>query len=108
MKLVISNDFSVGVSEDPIFSYQVVEQQQCELYFFKISEQLDPNRLILWISVNYVRPVIILGALKDRINDELVTRNPDRFSSCVPREFSDQILHSQAQGERVACFKVVD
>ncbi|VDO75243.1 unnamed protein product [Heligmosomoides polygyrus] len=50
------------VSEDPIFSYQVVEQQQ----------------------LNYVRPVIILGALKDRINDELVTRNPDRFSSCVP------------------------
>ncbi|KAE9414006.1 hypothetical protein Angca_004539, partial [Angiostrongylus cantonensis] len=35
-------------------------------------------------ELNYVRPVIILGALKDRINDELVTRNPDRFSSCVP------------------------
>lgn len=55
-------DQELGVSEDPIFSYQVVEQQQ----------------------LNYVRPVIILGALKDRINDELVTRNPDRFSSCVP------------------------
>ncbi|KAL6741938.1 hypothetical protein Aduo_015145 [Ancylostoma duodenale] len=55
------SDF-IGVTEDPIFSYQVVDQQQ----------------------LNYVRPVIILGALKDRINDELVTRNPDRFSSCVP------------------------
>ncbi|VDM54534.1 unnamed protein product [Angiostrongylus costaricensis] len=64
--------FSVGVSEDPIFSYQVVEQQQ----FFTAVELL--------FAVNYVRPVIILGALKDRINDELVTRNPDRFSSCVP------------------------
>lgn len=40
-----------------------------------------------YVSVNYVRPVIILGALKDRINDELVSRHPDRFSSCVPRKF---------------------
>lgn len=26
----------------------------------------------------------MLGALKDRINDELVTRQPSRFASCVP------------------------
>jgi guanylate kinase len=45
-----------------ILSYEAVEQQQ----------------------LNYVRPVIVLGALKDRINDDLVTRNPERFSSCVP------------------------
>ncbi|CAJ0583849.1 unnamed protein product, partial [Mesorhabditis spiculigera] len=52
----------MGSGEEPILSYQVVEQQQ----------------------LNYVRPVIILGALKDRINDELVKRFPDRFGSCVP------------------------
>lgn len=38
-------------------------------------------------AVNYPRPVIILGAMKDRINDELVQRDRDRFSSCVPRKF---------------------
>ncbi|CAI5454599.1 unnamed protein product [Caenorhabditis angaria] len=51
-----------NISEEPVFSYQTVDQQQ----------------------INYVRPVIILGALKDRINDELVSRDPNRFSSCVP------------------------
>ncbi|MCP9263439.1 Disks large 2 [Dirofilaria immitis] len=51
-----------GASEDPIMSYVAVERQQ----------------------INYPRPVIILGAMKDRINDELVLRDRDRFSSCVP------------------------
>ncbi|CAD5234703.1 unnamed protein product [Bursaphelenchus xylophilus] len=49
-------------AEEPIFTYEVVTQQQ----------------------VNYVRPVIILGALKDKINDELVTKFPNKFGSCVP------------------------
>jgi len=30
------------------------------------------------------RPVIILGPLKDRINDDLITDFPDRFASCIP------------------------
>uniref|UniRef100_A0A915EJH4 Uncharacterized protein n=1 Tax=Ditylenchus dipsaci TaxID=166011 RepID=A0A915EJH4_9BILA len=51
-----------GSVEEPIFSYETVEPQ----------------------NINYVRPVIVLGALKDRINDELISRQPDRFSSCVP------------------------
>ncbi|MFH4973807.1 hypothetical protein AB6A40_000516 [Gnathostoma spinigerum] len=52
----------LGTSEEPIPSYVVVERQQ----------------------VNYPRPVIILGAMKDRINDELVQRDRNRFTSCVP------------------------
>lgn len=48
--------------EEPVPSYEVVEQRQ----------------------LDYVRPVIILGPLKERINDELVT-HADQFSSCVPR-----------------------
>jgi len=60
------NEFSdadlSGIADEPIFSYEPVELT----------------------SINYVRPVIILGALKDRINDELVTRQPTRFASCVP------------------------
>lgn len=69
-------ELSAGVSEDPIFSYQVVEQQ----------------------PLSYVRPVIVLGALKDKINDELVTRNPERFSSCVPhtsRQPRDNEIHGR-------------
>ncbi|PIC18419.1 hypothetical protein B9Z55_024320 [Caenorhabditis nigoni] len=53
---------TANIVEEPVFSYQTVDRE----------------------NINYVRPVIILGALKDRINDELVNRDPARFSSCVP------------------------
>ncbi|CAD5229263.1 unnamed protein product [Bursaphelenchus okinawaensis] len=49
-------------AEEPIFTYEVVTQQQ----------------------INYVRPLIILGALKDKINDELVSKFPSRFGCCIP------------------------
>ncbi|CAF3767654.1 unnamed protein product, partial [Rotaria sp. Silwood1] len=32
----------------------------------------------------YPRPVIIFGACKEIINDQLMTNYPDKFSSCVP------------------------
>uniref|UniRef100_A0A3B4BPC9 Discs, large homolog 2 (Drosophila) n=1 Tax=Pygocentrus nattereri TaxID=42514 RepID=A0A3B4BPC9_PYGNA len=35
-------------------------------------------------SLNYARPVIILGPMKDRINDDLISEFPDKFGSCVP------------------------
>ena len=34
------------------------------------------------------RPVIILGPLKDEVNDMLVQEFPDEFAGCVPRESS--------------------
>lgn len=39
--------------------------------------------------------MIVLGAMKDRINDELVGRYPDRFSSCVPRKGikNEKLIH---------------
>ncbi|XP_044078331.1 disks large homolog 2 isoform X30 [Siniperca chuatsi] len=35
-------------------------------------------------EINYARPVIILGPMKDRINDDLISEFPDKFGSCVP------------------------
>ncbi|KAM9459577.1 disks large homolog 1 isoform 14-T15 [Salvelinus alpinus] len=35
-------------------------------------------------EVNYTRPVIILGPMKDRVNDDLISEFPDKFGSCVP------------------------
>lgn len=46
------------------------------------------SRLNTWLLsslVNYTRPVIILGPMKDRINDDLISEFPDKFGSCVPR-----------------------
>jgi len=39
------------------------------------------------VSVKYTRPVIVLGPLKDRVNDDLIAEYPDRFSSCIPRVY---------------------
>uniref|UniRef100_A0A674NJ53 Disks large homolog 1 n=1 Tax=Takifugu rubripes TaxID=31033 RepID=A0A674NJ53_TAKRU len=36
------------------------------------------------LLVTYTRPVIILGPMKDRINDDLISEFPDKFGSCVP------------------------
>ena len=38
-------------------------------------------------DLEYARPVIVLGPLKDRINDDLISEFPDKFGSCVPRKF---------------------
>uniref|UniRef100_A0A8C5HTY9 Discs large homolog 1-like protein n=1 Tax=Gouania willdenowi TaxID=441366 RepID=A0A8C5HTY9_GOUWI len=40
--------------------------------------------LVSWFTVNYTRPVIVLGPMKDRINDDLISEFPDKFGSCVP------------------------
>ena len=40
----------------------------------------------------YARPVIILGPLKDDINDMLVQEFPDKFAGCVPRELWNLIM----------------
>ncbi|KRK06489.1 uncharacterized protein Dyak_GE15932, isoform C [Drosophila yakuba] len=51
-----------GASEENVLSYEAVQR----------------------LSINYTRPVIILGPLKDRINDDLISEYPDKFGSCVP------------------------
>ncbi|XP_051047256.1 disks large homolog 1 isoform X13 [Phodopus roborovskii] len=53
---------SKGGQEEYVLSYEPVNQQE----------------------VNYTRPVIILGPMKDRVNDDLISEFPDKFGSCVP------------------------
>ncbi|XP_013994711.2 disks large homolog 1 isoform X23 [Salmo salar] len=52
----------IGGQEEYVLSYEPVSQQE----------------------VNYTRPVIILGPMKDRVNDDLISEFPDKFGSCVP------------------------
>lgn len=48
------------------------------------------NLLLLCVCVvHYARPIIILGPVKDRVNDDLLSEFPDKFGSCVPRECLD-------------------
>uniref|UniRef100_A0A3B4Z5B5 Discs large MAGUK scaffold protein 2 n=1 Tax=Stegastes partitus TaxID=144197 RepID=A0A3B4Z5B5_9TELE len=39
---------------------------------------------VFFFPVTYARPIIILGPMKDRINDDLISEFPDKFGSCVP------------------------
>uniref|UniRef100_A0A8C2E624 Disks large homolog 1 n=1 Tax=Cyprinus carpio TaxID=7962 RepID=A0A8C2E624_CYPCA len=52
----------LGGQEEYVLSYETVMQQE----------------------VSYARPVIVLGPMKDRINDDLISEFPDKFGSCVP------------------------
>lgn len=40
----------------------------------------------LSMAGGYARPVIILGPLKEDMNDLLVQEFPDKFAGCVPRK----------------------
>uniref|UniRef100_A0A672V8L5 Discs large MAGUK scaffold protein 1 n=1 Tax=Strigops habroptila TaxID=2489341 RepID=A0A672V8L5_STRHB len=54
--------YILGGQEEYVLSYEPVNQQE----------------------VSYTRPVIVLGPMKDRINDDLISEFPDKFGSCVP------------------------
>nr|XP_046156005.1 discs large homolog 1-like protein isoform X13 [Oncorhynchus gorbuscha] len=56
------DDKGLSGQEEYVLSYEPITQQE----------------------VNYTRPVIILGPMKDRINDDLISEFPDKFGSCVP------------------------
>lgn len=49
--------------------------------------------------VHYTRPVIILGPMKDRVNDDLISEFPHKFGSCVPREFQFQTAESSGDDD---------
>ncbi|XP_021483551.1 disks large homolog 3 isoform X1 [Meriones unguiculatus] len=66
LKRVTSNtsdsESSSKGQEDAILSYEPVTRQE----------------------IHYARPVIVLGPMKDRVNDDLISEFPHKFGSCVP------------------------
>ncbi|XP_011343152.1 disks large 1 tumor suppressor protein isoform X4 [Ooceraea biroi] len=56
------DDTNTEGSEENVLSYEAVQQ----------------------LTIQYTRPVIVLGPLKDRINDDIISEFPDKFGSCVP------------------------
>ena len=37
-------------------------------------------------EISYIRPIVILGPLKDRIMEDLVQDYPQKFGVCIPRK----------------------
>ncbi|KAK2858134.1 hypothetical protein Q7C36_006053 [Tachysurus vachellii] len=49
-----------------------------------LEEYVLSYETVIQQEVNYTRPVIVLGPMKDRINDDLISEFPLKFGSCVP------------------------
>ncbi|XP_051554914.1 discs large homolog 1-like protein isoform X9 [Myxocyprinus asiaticus] len=63
-----------GDNPDDMLSKGLSSQEEYVLSYEPVCQQ----------EVNYSRPVIILGPMKDRVNDDLISEFPDKFGSCVP------------------------
>ncbi|KAL5242934.1 hypothetical protein ACI65C_010344 [Semiaphis heraclei] len=61
----------------------VLQRQSRENICEKV-EETPSYEAVVRLQISYTRPVIILGPLKDKINDDLISEYPERFSSCVP------------------------
>uniref|UniRef100_A0A8C1LHK8 Discs, large homolog 4a (Drosophila) n=1 Tax=Cyprinus carpio TaxID=7962 RepID=A0A8C1LHK8_CYPCA len=49
-----------------------------------LEESVRSYETVAQVEVHYARPIIILGPVKDRVNDDLLSEFPDKFGSCVP------------------------
>ncbi|KAG1970539.1 disks large [Pimephales promelas] len=63
-----------GIGEDGYGAKTLRSQEELILSYEPVIRQ----------EINYARPVIILGPMKDRVNDDLISEFPDKFGSCVP------------------------
>lgn len=50
-----------------------------------LEEPTLPYESVIKKTINYSRPVIVVGIYKDKINDHLISEYPEEFGSCVPR-----------------------
>ncbi|XP_033241203.1 disks large 1 tumor suppressor protein isoform X19 [Drosophila pseudoobscura] len=74
-----------------IYRVELPDMEQITLIYLENSDADYPSEenvlsyeAVQRLSINYTRPVIILGPLKDRINDDLISEYPEKFGSCVP------------------------
>ncbi|XP_056591913.1 disks large homolog 2 isoform X20 [Triplophysa dalaica] len=63
-----------GIGEDGYGAKTLRSQEEVILSYEPVIRQ----------EISYARPVIILGPMKDRVNDDLISEFPDKFGSCVP------------------------
>ncbi|XP_014238798.1 disks large 1 tumor suppressor protein-like [Trichogramma pretiosum] len=47
-------------------------------------DEIIPYLEVIEIPLKQRRPIIILGPIKDQINDDLISEYPEKFESCIP------------------------
>ncbi|XP_054872443.1 disks large homolog 3 isoform X5 [Amphiprion ocellaris] len=91
----LSRKFPFYKSKENIVQ-ELVESEQCLTSNTSDSESSSKGQEDTILSyepvirqeIHYTRPVIILGPMKDRVNDDLISEFPHKFGSCVPRELA--------------------
>ncbi|XP_013888321.1 disks large homolog 1 isoform X2 [Austrofundulus limnaeus] len=87
----LSRKFPFYKSKENIVQ-ELVEPEQCLTSNTSDSESSSKGQEDMILSyepvirqeIHYTRPVIILGPMKDRVNDDLISEFPHKFGSCVP------------------------
>ncbi|XP_047210096.1 disks large homolog 3 isoform X3 [Girardinichthys multiradiatus] len=87
----LSRKFPFYKSKENIVQ-DLVESEQCLTSNTSDSESSSKGQEDMILSyepvirqeIHYTRPVIILGPMKDRVNDDLISEFPHKFGSCVP------------------------
>ncbi|XP_057705752.1 disks large homolog 3 isoform X7 [Corythoichthys intestinalis] len=87
----LSRKFPFYKSKENIV-HDLVESEQCLTSNTSDSESSSKGQEDTILSyepvirqeIHYTRPVIILGPMKDRVNDDLISEFPHKFGSCVP------------------------
>ncbi|XP_074248176.1 disks large homolog 3 isoform X3 [Saimiri boliviensis] len=74
--MIESNRDFPGLSDDYYGAKNLKGQEDAILSYEPVTRQ----------EIHYARPVIILGPMKDRVNDDLISEFPHKFGSCVPRK----------------------
>ncbi|XP_012887135.1 PREDICTED: disks large homolog 3 isoform X2 [Dipodomys ordii] len=72
--MIESNRDFPGLSDDYYGAKNLKGQEDAILSYEPVIRQ----------EIHYARPVIILGPMKDRVNDDLISEFPHKFGSCVP------------------------
>uniref|UniRef100_A0A8D1QX39 Discs large MAGUK scaffold protein 3 n=1 Tax=Sus scrofa TaxID=9823 RepID=A0A8D1QX39_PIG len=72
--MIESNRDFPGLSDDYYGAKNLKGQEDAILSYEPVTRQ----------EIHYARPVIILGPMKDRVNDDLISEFPHKFGSCVP------------------------
>ncbi|XP_036319012.1 disks large 1 tumor suppressor protein [Rhagoletis pomonella] len=89
--LCYTQDDANAEGAEIIYRVELPDMEQITLIYLENSDADYPSEenvlsyeAVQRLSINYTRPVIVLGPLKDRINDDLISEYPDKFGSCVP------------------------
>lgn len=73
------------LAEDHVPTYEPVALEPSK-FVWSCNYSICFYESFIFSAGGYARPVIILGPLKEDMNDLLVQEFPDKFAGCVPRK----------------------